>query len=190
MSSADYFERSYIIFSIGEGEERPSRLNSRISRPATATGSSNGIAEAGHGGQNDADAGTGEVASGSKGSGGREMFEDALIESSAEHDKKGPKKALSLPVSIAVPAIVLGGSIGASIWFVAEVPEPPIPVTFYAAAPPPPPRRLRPRPAVRSKAVDPNPFPSCQRDDGADHSGDRSRAPCRRAQVFGEGRWL
>lgn len=81
------------------------------------------------------------------------MFEDVLIESSSEHDKKGPKKALSLPVSIAVHAIVLGAIIGASIWFVEEVPEPPIPVTFYAAAPPPPP----PPPPAAPKPAAPKP---------------------------------
>ena len=66
------------------------------------------------------------------------MFDDVLIESSRAHDKKGPKKAISLPVSVALHALVLGAMTGASIWFVEDVPEPPIPVTFYAAAPPPP----------------------------------------------------
>jgi protein TonB len=79
------------------------------------------------------------------------MFEDALIESSHEHDRKAPKKSLSLPVSVALHVVVLGALIGASIWFVEDVPEPPIPVTFYAAAPPPPP----PPPAAPKAAPKP-----------------------------------
>jgi len=81
------------------------------------------------------------------------MFDDSLIESSSEHDKKGPRKAFSLPVSVAVHAIVLGVIAGASIWFVEDVPEPPIPVTFYAAAPPPPP----PPPPAAPKPAAPKP---------------------------------
>jgi len=65
------------------------------------------------------------------------MFEDTLIES-AKH-QSGSRKAVTLPVSIAIHALVIGAVLGASIWFVEDVPEPPIPVTFYAAAPPPPP---------------------------------------------------
>lgn len=65
------------------------------------------------------------------------MFEDALIES-AKHEGNS-RKAATLPVSIAIHAVVIGLALGASIWFVEDVPEPPIPVTFYAAAPPPPP---------------------------------------------------
>jgi periplasmic protein TonB len=65
------------------------------------------------------------------------MFEQSLIESA--HLKAGSKKAMSLPVSILVHGLVIGLALGASIWFVGDVPEPSIPVTFYAAAPPPPP---------------------------------------------------
>ena len=65
------------------------------------------------------------------------MFEDTLIES-AKH-QSGSKKAVTLPVSILIHGLVIGVALGASIWFVEDVPEPPIPVTFYAAAPPPPP---------------------------------------------------
>jgi protein TonB len=65
------------------------------------------------------------------------MFETSLIES--EHHGGGSKKALSFPVSVLIHALVIGIALGASIWFVGDVPEPPIPVTFYAAAPPPPP---------------------------------------------------
>ena len=65
------------------------------------------------------------------------MFEDVLIESGS--DKKGAKRTLSWPVSLALHAVLIGAAIGASIWFVEDVPEPPIPVAFYASAPPPPP---------------------------------------------------
>lgn len=65
------------------------------------------------------------------------MFEDALIESGGE--QKGAKRTLSWPVSLALHAVLIGAAIGASIWFVDDVPEPPIPVAFYASAPPPPP---------------------------------------------------
>ena len=86
------------------------------------------------------------------------MFESSLIESS--HHKEEAKKVVSLPVSILIHALVIGAALGASIWFVGDVPEPPIPVTFYAAAPPPPPpppaaARRRPRPPTR-----PSKFPS------------------------------
>ncbi|HEY3124611.1 MAG TPA: energy transducer TonB, partial [Thermoanaerobaculia bacterium] len=75
------------------------------------------------------------------------MFEDALIESS--HRKGDSRKATTLPISIAIHGVVIGIALGASIWFVEDVPEPPIPVTFYAAAPPPPP----PPPAAAPKAA-------------------------------------
>src|ERR1700730_5570768 len=65
------------------------------------------------------------------------MFENSLIESS--HKKEATKKVVSLPVSILIHALVIGAAVGASIWFVGDVPESPIPLTFYAAAPPPPP---------------------------------------------------
>jgi periplasmic protein TonB len=78
------------------------------------------------------------------------MFEDSLIESA--HHRGDHRKAMTLPVSIAVHAIILGAALGASIWFVEDVPEPPIPVTFYAAAPPPP-----PPPPAAPKAAAPKP---------------------------------
>ena len=65
------------------------------------------------------------------------MFEDVLIESSPQKGKG--KKLVSLPVALLLHVVVIGVVVGASIWFVDDVPEPPIPVTFYAAAPPPPP---------------------------------------------------
>ncbi|MGH9364212.1 MAG: TonB family protein [Thermoanaerobaculia bacterium] len=65
------------------------------------------------------------------------MFEDALIESGS--DTAHAKRALSWPVSLALHVVLIGGALGASIWFVEDVPEPPIPVAFYASSPPPPP---------------------------------------------------
>ncbi|MBC8646056.1 MAG: hypothetical protein H7X85_02745, partial [Thermoanaerobaculia bacterium] len=73
--------------------------------------------------------------------------------------KKGPKKVISLPVSILLHVVVLGAVLGASIWFVEDVPEPPIPVTFYAAAPPPPPPPppAAPKAAPKAEVIKPVP---------------------------------
>lgn len=81
------------------------------------------------------------------------MFEDILIESARQ--KGRGRKALSLPVSLALHVLVIGAAVGASIWFVEDVPEPPIPVTFYAAAPPPPPPPppAAPKPAAAKPQV-------------------------------------
>jgi protein TonB len=79
------------------------------------------------------------------------MFEDILIESGA-HKGKG-RKLVSLPVALLLHVVVIGVVVGASIWFVDDVSEPPIPVTFYAAAPPPPP----PPPAAAPKPAAPKP---------------------------------
>jgi protein TonB len=79
------------------------------------------------------------------------MFEKSLIESSKE--KGDHRKAKTLPISLLVHGLVILVALGASIWFVEDVPEPPIPVTFYAAAPPPPP----PPPAAAAKPVQPKP---------------------------------
>ena len=79
------------------------------------------------------------------------MFEDVLIESAKQ--KGRGRKVLSLPVSLLLHVLVIGAAVGASIWFVEDVPEPPIPVTFYAAAPPPPP----PPPAAAPKPAAPKP---------------------------------
>jgi|SRR5437867_1820681 len=77
------------------------------------------------------------------------MFEEDLIESA--HHKGDSRKALTLPVSIAIHALVIGIALGASIWFVEDIPEPPIPVTFYASAPPPPPPPPAAPPAAKPK---------------------------------------
>src|SRR6266540_2967355 len=75
------------------------------------------------------------------------MFEDVLIESGSQ--KGRGRKLVSLPVALGLHLVVIGVVVGASIWFVEDVQEPPIPVTFYAAAPPPPP----PPPAAAPKLV-------------------------------------
>jgi protein TonB len=79
------------------------------------------------------------------------MFEDVLIESGPKRSKG--RKLVSLPVALLLHVVVIGVVVGASIWFVDDVPEPPIPVTFYAAAPPPPP----PPPAAAPKPAAPKP---------------------------------
>src|SRR5689334_25161059 len=85
------------------------------------------------------------------------MFETSLIEST--HKKEANRKAMSLPVSVAIHALVIGAILGASIWFVGDVPEPPIPVTFYAAAPPPPPPPPPPPKAAPQAPDAPKPVP-------------------------------
>jgi len=65
------------------------------------------------------------------------MFEGALIESAKR--KSDSKRSVTLSLSVAIHGLVIGLALGASLWFVEDIPEPPIPVTFYAAAPPPPP---------------------------------------------------
>jgi len=79
------------------------------------------------------------------------MFEDILIESGAQKGKG--RKIVSFPLALALHVLVIGVVVGASIWFVEDVEEPPIPVTFYAAAPPPPP----PPPPAAPKPVAPKP---------------------------------
>jgi protein TonB len=79
------------------------------------------------------------------------MFEDVLIESGSQKGKG--RKIVSFPLALALHVLVIGVVVGASIWFVEDVAEPPIPVTFYAAAPPPPP----PPPAAAPKPVAPKP---------------------------------
>jgi len=79
------------------------------------------------------------------------MFEDILIESGAQKGKG--RKIVSFPLALALHLLVIGVVVGASIWFVEDVQEPPIPVTFYASAPPPPP----PPPPAAPKPAAPKP---------------------------------
>ncbi|HWC65209.1 MAG TPA: TonB family protein [Thermoanaerobaculia bacterium] len=85
------------------------------------------------------------------------MFEDQLIES--KHRKGTGKKPLTFAVSLIIHALVIGTVVAASLWFVEEVPEPPIPVQFYAAAPPPPPPPPPPAAKAAPAKVQPKPTP-------------------------------
>lgn len=65
------------------------------------------------------------------------MFEASLIES-GKH--KGTQRWYTLPLSFLIHVVVVGSAVGLSMWFIEDIPEPPIPVQFYTqAAPPPPP---------------------------------------------------
>jgi len=81
------------------------------------------------------------------------MFENQLIES--KRRKGTGKKPMTFVVSLIVHGLVIGTVVGASLWFVEDVPEPPIPVQFYAAAPPPPPPP--PPPAAKAAPTKPQP---------------------------------
>lgn len=72
------------------------------------------------------------------------MFEDQLIES--KKPKRAKKRWLSLPVAILVHVVVVGLAVGAAFWAIGDIPEPPIPVTFYTTPPPPPPPPPPPAP--------------------------------------------
>lgn len=65
------------------------------------------------------------------------MFESTLLESAGQH--RPTRRRIALPLSLTAHALVLGAGIGASVWFIEDVPEPPIPVTFYVPGAPPPP---------------------------------------------------
>src|SRR5437773_5955908 len=77
------------------------------------------------------------------------MLEEDLLE--PPPPKADSRHALPLPVSLPLHAPVIGIALGASIWFVEDIPEPPIPVTFYASAPPPPPPPPAAPPAAKPK---------------------------------------
>jgi protein TonB len=84
------------------------------------------------------------------------MFENQLIESM--HRKGTGKKPITFVLSVLVHGVVIGSVVAGSLWFVEDVPEPPIPVQFYAAAPPPPP----PPPPPAAKAAAPKSAPKPQ----------------------------
>ena len=90
------------------------------------------------------------------------MFEESLIESSRLSRRSG--RRVSLPLSIALHVLVIGAAIGASLWFVEDASEPPVPVIFYSPGPPPAP------PAADSRTVSDS-IPSVDRDGPADASG-------------------
>lgn len=65
------------------------------------------------------------------------MFEESLIESTRLSRRSG--RGVSLPLSVALHVLVIGAAIGASLWFVEDAPEPPVPVIFYSPGSPPAP---------------------------------------------------
>src|SRR5512140_1501246 len=80
------------------------------------------------------------------------MFEASLIESS-KHQASG-KRWLSVPLSILIHVLVIGTTMAASMWYIEDIPEPPIPVSFYSsAAPPPPPPPPPPKAAAAPKVT-------------------------------------
>lgn len=84
------------------------------------------------------------------------MFETALIESRKQKDAS--KRWYTLPLSILIHFVVIGTAVGLSMWYIEEIPEPPIPVQFYSqAAPPPPPPPPPPKaaPAKQQAKVEP-----------------------------------
>src|ERR1035437_972377 len=75
------------------------------------------------------------------------MFEDSLIES-AKH-KGGGQRWYTMPLSVLIHFVVIGTALGLSMWYIEDIPEPPIPVQFYSmAAPPPPPPPPPPKAAA------------------------------------------
>src|ERR1700690_3487033 len=84
------------------------------------------------------------------------MFEASLIES-AKHKGSG-QRWYTLPLSVIIHVVVIGTAVGLSMWFIEEIPEPPIPVQFYSqAAPPPPPPPPPPKaaPAKQQTKIEP-----------------------------------
>ena len=87
------------------------------------------------------------------------MFENSLIESS--HRKGDSRKAMTLPVSMALHAIVIGAALGASIWFVEDVPGASHPghLLRLRTAPAASPAVRRPKAAPQPKQVVPKVIP-------------------------------
>src|ERR1039458_7404089 len=83
------------------------------------------------------------------------MFEASLIES-GKH--KGTQRWYTLPLSFLIHLVVVGTAVGLSMWFIEDIPEPPIPVQFYssqAAPPPPPPPPAKAAAAKPTQKVEP-----------------------------------
>jgi protein TonB len=76
------------------------------------------------------------------------MFEDQLIES--KRQKVDRKRLMTLPMSVLIHVVVVSVAVVATMWAVDEIPEPPIPVSFYAAPPPPPPPPAPPKAAPKA----------------------------------------
>ncbi|MFI5167302.1 MAG: energy transducer TonB [Thermoanaerobaculales bacterium] len=74
------------------------------------------------------------------------MFEDTLIASKKQQRNKN--LALVFPIALVIHVVAFSGYVIAQMWSVADVPEPPIQVSFYQAPPPPPPPPAPPKPAA------------------------------------------
>jgi len=78
------------------------------------------------------------------------MFESALIESTRQ--KLDKKRWMTLPLAVILHVVVIGTAVGLSLWYIEEIPDPPIPVSFYVqAAPPPPPPPPPPKAAPKAQ---------------------------------------
>jgi protein TonB len=75
------------------------------------------------------------------------MFETALIESTRQ--KVDKKRWMMLPFAVILHVVIIGSAVALSLWYIEEIPDPPIPVSFYVqAAPPPPPPPPPPKAAA------------------------------------------
>ncbi|MCL4810180.1 MAG: hypothetical protein KJ062_20665, partial [Thermoanaerobaculia bacterium] len=79
------------------------------------------------------------------------MFETSLIESKKQ--QATGSRWLSVPMSIFLHFVIGGAVLAASMWYIEEIPEPPIPITFYTEAAPPPPPPPPPPKAAAPKAT-------------------------------------
>jgi len=78
------------------------------------------------------------------------MFEAALIESTRQ--KVDTRRWMTLPLAIILHVVVIGSAVALSLWYIEEIPDPPIPVSFYVQAAPPPPPPPPPPKAAAPKA--------------------------------------
>jgi len=79
------------------------------------------------------------------------MFESALIESTKQ--KVDKKRWMTLPLAVILHVVIIGSAVALSLWYIEEIPDPPIPVSFYVQAAPPPPPPPPPPKAAAPKAV-------------------------------------
>ena len=78
------------------------------------------------------------------------MFETALIESTRQ--KVDKKRWMMLPFAVILHVVIIGSAVALSLWYIEEIPDPPIPVSFYVQAAPPPPPPPPPPKAAAQKA--------------------------------------
>jgi protein TonB len=79
------------------------------------------------------------------------MFEAALIESTKQ--KADRKRWMTLPLAMLLHVLVIGSAVALSLWYIEEIPDPPIPISFYVQAAPPPPPPPPPPKAAAPKVV-------------------------------------